>query len=252
MLEMWSRSISPEGNMSLDVIDDIVNGLSLYMVQARRSRAVRFQVIQNLGATKAVILNIGSLRQDVTLSTTRAKREVPPLPLAQYSSTTSLTGPVNASILSLPTANDYPIPHTDYSLRFGNLGRRLFPWDLETLLVAVSLEIETEIADHGRDARLPSSEYSKTLAGLHLWIQRMPWVAVNLAWAELAIFADGLWGYIVDGRHNQEAFIDIINHVTGTQVALGWIGESRVPPVSTSLTGAARRGLEALASRKIS
>lgn len=238
--------------MSLGELREVVNGLSLYMMHSGRCRKLQFKVIQKLGATKAIIAIVGSIRQAVALPTTRAKREAPPSPVVQYSSTTSVTGPVNISILSPPMANDFPIPHSDYSLRFGNLGSHLHPWDLETLLIAVSAQIEEEITIHGRNARLLSSEYSRNLVGLQLWIQRMPWATINLAWAELAIFVDGLWEYIVDGRHDREAFIDILNHVTGTQVALGWIGKPGAPPLSTSLTGAARRGLEALASREIS
>lgn len=241
MLRVWSRSVSPDGLMSLDELREIVNGLSLYMMHPGRCRTLTFKVIRNMGATKAIIANMGSIRQAVALPTTRAKRETPSSPMVQYSSTTPVTGPVNASILSLPTVDPFPIPHSDYSLRFGNLGSLLHPWDLETLLIAASAEVGEQITVHGRNARLPSSEYTKSLAGLQLWIQRMPWVTVNLAWAEIAIFVDGLWEYIVDGRHDREAFIDIINHVTGTQVALAWIGKPQAPPLSTLLNGAARR-----------
>ena len=227
--------------MSLYELREVINGLSLYMMHSGRCRVLQFKVIQNMGSSKAIIANIGSIKQDLALPTTRAKREAAPLPLVQDSSTTSVTNPVNTSILSAPTADDFPIPHSDYSLRIDLLGSPLHPWDLETLLIAASAEIGEEITVHGRNARLPSSEYTKNLAGLQLWIQRMPWATVNLAWAELAIFVDGLWEYIVDGRNDREAFIDIINHVTATQVALGWIGKPRAPPLSTSLTGAARR-----------
>lgn len=171
-------------------------------------------------------------------------------PALELSQATNLSA-VNASTLSLPTADDFPIPHSDYTLRLGNLGPHLHPWDLETLLIAVSAAIEEEIAAHGRNARLPSTQYSKDLAGLHLWMQRMPWDTVNLAWAQLAIILDGLWLYIVDGGHDREAFIDVINHVTGRQVALGWIGKPHRPLEPTSSTGAVRRGLEALASRQV-
>lgn len=205
-----------------------------------------------MGTTQAMIVIIGSIRQDTALATTRAKREAPPLPLMQNSPTISVTGSANVSILSLSMAAKFPIPHSDYSLVFGNMGSQLHPWDLETLLIAVSHEIEEEIAAHGRNARLSSSEYSKTLAGLELWIRKMPWVTVNLSWAELAIFVDGLCEYIVGGKHDRESFIDVLNHVTDTQVALGFIGKPRVPSLSTSLTGAARRSMEAPASQKIS
>ena len=237
MLKIWRRSVTLEGYGSLSEVPDVVKGLSLYMMQGKRSRAVCFRSIQHLGATKAVIINIGSVGQDFASSTTGFKREVPPSPLVQYSSTSSVTGPVNESTLNLPTAEDLPIPYTDYSLRLGNLGSQLHPWDLETILIAVSAVIEAEIAAHGRNARLPSSEYSMRLAGLQLWIQRMPWATVNLAWVELAIILDGLRFYIIDGRQDREAFIDVINHVTGTQLAFGWIGK---PPRPLSL----RRRLE--------
>ena len=77
----------------------------------------------------------------------------------------------------------------------------------------------------------------------------MPWDIVNLAWAELAIIVDGLWLYVVDGGHDREAFIDVINHVTGRQVALGWIGKSHRPLELTSSTVNVRRRLERLPSR---
>lgn len=179
------------------------------------------------------------------LPTTRAKREVPPSPLVQYNSTISVTGLLNASVLSLPTVGDFPIPYSDYSLRFGNLGSRLHPWDLESILIAVSAAIEEELAAHGRNARLPSAEYSMDLAGLQFWIQKMPWETVNLAWAQLSIIVDGLWLYIMDRGHDREAFIDVLNHVTGIQVALGWIGKPNRPLEPTSSTEAARRGPEA-------
>lgn len=252
VLEIWNRSVSPDGYLSLDELRKIVKALSLYMVQQERSRTLQFKVIQDMGTTKAIIIATGYIRQDIALAITRAKREAPPLPLIQNTSSSPVTSPSNASILNLSKANDFPIPHSDYSLRFGNLGSQLHPWDLETLLIAVSAQIEEEIATHGRNARLPSSEYSKTLVGLQLWIQKMPWDTINLAWAELAIFVDGLWGYIVDGKHDRECFIDVINHVSERQVALGWIGKPHVPSLSTSLTGAARRGLEAPMSPKIS
>lgn len=248
VLELWSRSVSLEWCVSLGELRNVINGLSLYMIQ-RRSRAVRFQVIQNLGATKAIIMNKGSIRQDIASSTIESKREIARPPLVQYSSMSSATGVTNMSTLSLPTADEFPIPHTDYTLRLGNLGSYLHLWDLESLLVAVSAAIKEEITAHGRNARLPSTEYSKSLGGLQLWIQRMPWAAVNLAWAELAIIAEGLWLYIVNEGHDREAFIDVINHVTGRQVALGWIGKPPRPLEHSSSSGAVRRDLHALASR---
>ncbi len=222
VLELWSRSGFPEGYVSLGDQRNVVSGLSLYMMQGRRPRAIRFQVTQNLGSTKAIIMHLGSIRQGVALPAIRAKRNLLPSPLV---TTSSVTGFLNASILSLPAADDFPIPDTDYSLYLGNLGVRLRPWDLELLLIAISAAIREEITAHGRNARLPSTEYSKVFAGLQFWIQSMPWDTVNLAWAELAIIANGLWLYIVDGGHDREAFIDVINHVTGKQVAFGWIGK---------------------------
>ena len=181
------------------------------------------------------------------LPTTRANRGVP---LSQYNSTIPVTGLLNASTLSLPTVDDFPIPYSDYSLRFGNMGSQLHPWDLETILIAISAAIEEQLAAHGRNAHLPSTEYSMDLAGLRFWIQRMPWDTVNLAWAQLAIIVDGLWLYIVDGGHDRESFIDVLNHGTGMQVALGWIGKPHMPLESTSSTGAARKGREARAYRQ--
>lgn len=251
VLEIWSKSVSLEGYVSLGELRNVIDGLSLYMMQGRRSRAVRFQVIHKLGATKAVILHIGSIRQDVALRTTSPKRDVPPSPLVQYASTSSAVGGVNASTLSLLTGDDFPIPHSDYSLHLGNLGSQLHPWDLETLLIAVSAVIEKEITAHGRNARLPSIEYSMNLGGLQFWIRRMPWDTVNLAWAELAIIVDGLWLYVVDGGNDREAFIDVINHATGKQVALGWIGKPHRHLELTSTVNV-RRGLEGLASLQIS
>ena len=222
VLEIWSGSVFPEGYVSLGEQCNLFSGLSLYMMQGRRPRAIRFQIAQNLDATKAIIMHVGSIRQDIALPTIRAKRSLPPSPLVP---TSSVTGVLNASLLSLPAANDFPIPDTDYSLYLGNLGIQLRPWDLELLLIAVSAAITEEITAHGRIARLPSTEYLKVFSGLQFWIQSMPWATVNLAWAELAIIVDGLWLYIVDGGHDREAFIDVLNHVTGQQVAFGWIGK---------------------------
>ena len=232
MLEIWSRPASLEGCVSLNEIRTIINGLLLYMRQGRGSRVVHFQVVQDLGGSNAIIKTIGSIRQDVALREPRAKRETSPLRLIQYTSTSTVASSANASILSRLTVDDpddFPIPHTPYSLRFGNLGSYLHLWDLETLLMAVQAEIEEEITTHGRNARLPSTEYSKNGAGLHLWIQNMPWETINLAWAELAIIVEGLRLYIVDERHDRETFIDVINHVIGRQVALGWIGKPHMP-----------------------
>ena len=251
MLEIWSRPVSLEGCVSLDEIRTVVNGLLLYMRQGRGPRAIYFQVIQNLGNSKAIIKNIGSIRPDMALREPRAKREISPLRLVQYSSTSTVAGSANISTLSLLTVDDpddFPVPHTPYSLRFGNLGSYLHLWDLETLLMAVQAEIEEEITAHGRNARLPSTEYSKNAAGLHLWIQNMPWETINLAWAELAIIVEGLRLYIVDERHDRETFIDVINHVIGRQVALGWIGKPHIPLQQTSSTGAVSKDLEAPAS----
>ena len=142
VLEIWSRSVSPEAFLSSGQLHEVIDGLSLYMMQGRRSRAVRFQVIQNLGTIKAAIVNTGSIRLDVALPTVKAKREAPPSTLVQYSSTSSATDSVNASVLTLPMANQFPIPYTDYSLRLGNLGSPLHPWDLETILIAVSAASE--------------------------------------------------------------------------------------------------------------
>lgn len=166
-----------------------------------------------------------SLSQDVAMPAGRAERDVQPLTLVHYSSNLSVLGPANTSTPSLQTTGEFPIPYTDYSLVFGNLGSHLYPWDLETLLIAVSAAIDEELAAHGKIARLPSGEYSKTLAGLELWIQKMPWNTDSLAWAELAVIVHGLLLYIVDGRHDRETFFDAVNHVTGRQVAFGRIGK---------------------------
>lgn len=215
--------------MSLSELRHLINGLSLYMMQERRHRAVQFQVIQKSRSIKAVIINLGSIRQKIALPTNKDKREVPLSSSVQSSSILSVIRPTNATVSSLRTSDDFPIPYTDYSLIFGNLGSRLHPWDLETLLIAVSAAIDAEIVEHGRNARSPSEEYSRNLGGLQLWVQKMPWVTVNLAWAELAIIVHGLRLYIVDDRHDQEAFIDVVNHVTGTQIALAWIGKPHQP-----------------------
>ena len=79
----------------------------------------------------------------------------------------------------------------------------------------------------------------------------MPWDTVNLAWAELAIFANGLWSYFVEGGHDRESFIDVVNHVTGRQVALGWIGKPRESLKLTSSTETATRSLEAFGPRQM-
>ena len=179
-----------------------------------------------------------SLVQNVAMPTGRAKAEVQPLTLVQSSSNVSVPGFANASTSSLRTTDDFPIPDTPYSLLFGNLGSQLYPWDLETLLVGVSAEIEEEIVAHGRNARLPSEEYSMTLAGLQLWMWKMPWDTDNLAWAHMAIIVRGLVIYIVDGGHNREAFIDLVNHVTGRQIAFGGIRNTQRLLEPTSSTRA--------------
>ena len=231
MLEILSRRVSEKDGMSLGYLRKVINGLSLYMMQERRSQTVRFQVIQDQGAIRALVTNVGSIRRDVTLS--RTKREVPPLQLMQDSPTSSLTRIVNASSMSLLKTDHFPIPHSDYSLVLGFFGAHVNLGDLENLLAAVSVTIEEELAAHGRLALLPSEEYSKDSAGLQFWIQRMPWSTENLAWAQLAVVLKGLWLYVVDGKHDREAFIDVVDDVNGRQIAFGWIGE---PQRSLELT----------------
>ena len=251
VLEIWSRSLSPKGYANLGELRTVLDGLSLYMMRERQSRAVRFQVIQNLGDTKVVVKILGSIKQDVVLPSSRAKREVSQLHSVQDSPTLPFSGLVNVSNVSLLTAdhsNDFPIPHTHFSLRFGNMGSYLHSWDLETLLMGVRAEIEAQITIHGRIARLPSTEYSKSLAGLQFWIQKMPWETVNLAWAEVAIVVEGLWLYIVDERHHRETFIDVINNVRVKQVALGWIGKPNLPLEQMPSIGAVSRALEVTSS----
>lgn len=255
VLELWSRSLSPKGYPSLGELRSIIDGLSLYMMQGRGFRAVQFQVVQNLGATKVVIKSTGSIRPDVALPNSRAKRAVSPSRLIQDSYALPIPAPPSVGNLSLLTAdhsNDFPIPHTHFSLRFGNLGSYLHLWDLETLLMAVGAEVEGNITAHGRDARLPSTEYSKRAVGLEFWIRKMPWDALNLAWAEVAIVVEGLRLYIVDGRHDRETFIDVINHDRVRQVALGWIGKPHTALGHASSTDAIGRGLEVPASRQTS
>ena len=186
----------------------------------------------------------------MALPTSKAKRENSPLRLVQNPSTPASSGSGNNNNTSLLTVHPdgFPIPFTDYSLQFGFFGSFLHLVDLETFLTAVRNDIEEEITTHGRNARLPSLEYSKTIGGLQLWIQRMPWDTVNLAWAELAIVLEGLWLYIIDEKHDREAFMDVINHVSNRQVAFGWIGKPHVPRRDMSLTGAVSRGLEVSAS----
>lgn len=244
VLKIWNKPVFPVGYGSLGELRNVIDGLSLYMMQGRRPRALRFQVIQDIDATKTVIVNIGLIRQDVASPNPRAKREVSPLRLVQGSSMPSISGPANVSSLNLLATDDpdeFPIPHTPYSLGFGFLGAYLHLGDVTTLLMAVRADIETELTAHGRNARLPSTEYSKDSAGLQLWILQMPWHTVNLAWAELAIIVEGLWLYIVDGRHDRETFIDVINHVSGRQIALGWIGKLDVRLEHMSSTGAVSR-----------
>ena len=243
VLEVWSRSLSTEGYASLGELRTIIDGLSLYILQSRRSGEVAFQVINNRSDTKAYVMNIGSIKKHLALPNSMAKREVSNLHLVQ-----NLSTPANIGSLSVPTADSdyFPIPSTDYSLRFGFFGPHLRLLDLETLLKAVRAEIEVEITAHGRNARLPSIEYSKSVLGLRLWIQKMPWSTLNLAWAELAIVVEGLWLYIIDDKHDHETFIDVINHVLNRQIAFGWIGKARMPLMS--LTGTVSRGLEVRAS----
>ena len=228
-LDLSHGSVSLEGYVSLGDLRSVINGLSQYMMLGRQPRMVHFQVIQSLGTTKAAIRMKGSIRQEVTLPNTRARREVSPLSLVQYPSTSTINGSANVTSLTLLNADDshdVPIPSTHYLLRLGNLGSYLHSWDLGTLLIAIRAEVHAEIEAHGRNSRLPSTEYSKSLAGLHFWIQRMPWDSVNLAWAELAIIVEGLWLYFVDARHDRETFISVINTVARRQIALGWIGKS--------------------------
>ena len=247
VLEVWSRSLSTEGCASLGELRTVIDGLSLYMLQGRRSGAVAFQVIHNQADTKANVMNIGSIQKNMALPNSRAKREVSKLHLVQNLSTSA-----NNGNLSLPTSDsdNFPIPYTDYSLQFGFFGSQLHLSDLEALLKAVRAEIEDEITAHGRNARLPSIEYSKSVLGFQLWIQKMPWDTLNLAWAELAIVVEGLWLYIIDDNHGRETFIDVINHVLNRQIAFGWIGKAHTPLVS--LTGAVSRVLEVPASRQTS
>ena len=247
VLEVWSRSLSAEGYASLGELRTVLDGLSLYMLQGRGSRAIAFQVIRNQSDTKADIINIGSIQKYLALPKSTAKREVLKLDLAQ-----NISGPASIRNLSLPAADSdyFPIPHTDYSLRFGFVGSHLHLSDLETLFKAVHAEIEEEITAHGRNARLPSIEYSKSVLGLQLWVQKMPWDILNVAWAELAIVVEGLWLYIIDHRHDRETFIDVINHILNKQIAFGWIGKAHTPLLSS--TGAVSRGSGVPASRQTS
>ena len=193
-----------------------------------------------------------SLIQD--MSNPRVKREVSPLRLVQYNSTSTAFSSAYVSAPGLMTgdaadnSDDFPIPHTHFSLRFGNLGSDLHPEDLKTLLIAVRAEIEAEITAHGRNSRLPSTGYSKSLVGLVFWTELLPWHGVNLAWAELAIVVEGLWLYIVDGRHDRETFVDIMNNAISAQVAYGWIGESHIPIKDNPSTAAERRVLKVRSS----
>ena len=247
VLEVWSRSLSTEGYASLGELRTVIDSLLLYMLRGRRSRAIVFQVIHNQSVTKANIMNIGSIQKHMTLPNGMAKREASELHLAQNFST-----PASMRNLSLPTADSdyFPISYTDYSLRFGFFGSHLHLSNLKTLFEAVRAEIEEEITAHGRNARLPSIEYSKSAQGLQLWIKRMPWGTLNLAWAELAIIVEGLRLYIVDDKHDRETFIDVINHVLNRQIAFGWVGEAHTPLVS--LTGTVSTGLGVPASRHTS
>ena len=242
-LEVWSRSLSTEGYASLGELRTVIDGLSSYMLQERRSQAITFQVIRNQGVTKANVMNTGSIKKHLALPKSTAKREVSKLHLAQ-----NLSAP--ASVRNLTDSDYFPIPYTDYSLRFGFFGSHIHLSDSETLLEAVRAEVEEEIIAHGRNARLPSIEYSKSVQGLQLWIKKMPWGTVNLAWAELAIVVEGLWLYIVDDKHDRETFIDVINHVFNRQIAFGWIGKAHTPLVSS--TGAGSTGLEVPASLQVS
>ena len=247
VLEVWSRSLSKEGYASLGELRTVIDGLSMYMLQSRRSGVVAFQVIHNQSDTEANVMNIGSIKKHMALPNFMAKREASNLHLVQNLSTSANTGS-----LSLPTADSdyFPIPSTDYSLHFGFFGSDLRLSDLQTLLKAVRAEIEVEITAHGRNARLASVEYSKSVLGLQLWIQKMPWGTLNLAWAELAIVVEGLWLYIIDDKHDHETFIDVINHVLNRQIAFGWIGKAHTPLVSS--TGGVSRGVGVPASRQTS
>ena len=243
VLEVWSRSLSTEGCASLGELRTVIDGLSLYMLQGRRSRAVAFQVIHNHSDTKANVMSIGSIQKHMTLPNSMAKRELSTLHLVR-----NLSTPANIGNLRLPSADSdyFPIPYTDYSLHFGFFGSHLHLSDLEILLEAVRAEIEGEMTAHGRNARLTSIEYSKTVLGFQLWIQKMPWGTLNLAWAELAVVVEGLWLYIIDDKHDRETFIDVINHALNRQIAFGWIGKAQIHPVS--LTGAVSRRLGGPAS----
>ena len=247
VLEVWSRSLSTEGCANLGELRTVIDGLSLYMLQGRQSGAVAFQVTHNQGDTTANVMNRGSIKKHMALPNSLAKREVSKLHLVQ-----NLSTPANIGNLSLSTTDpdDFPIPYTDYSLHFGFFGSQLHLSDLETLLKAVRAEIEEEITAHGRNARLPSEEYSKSVLGFQLWIQKMPWITLDLAWAELAIVVQGLWLYIIDDNHDRETFFDVINHVLNRQIAFGWIGKAHTPLVS--LTGAGSRGPGVPASRQTS
>ena len=247
VLEVWSSSLSTAGHASLSEVRTVIDGLLLYILQRKPSRAAAFQVIRNQSATRANVMNIGSIKKHMALPNSITRREVSKLHLVQNLSTLADINP-----LSLPTADseDFPIPHTDYSLHFGFFGDLLHLPDLESLLTAVRAEIEEEISAHGRNARLTSIEYSKKVLGLHLWIQKLPWITLDLAWAELAIVVEGLWLYIIDDKHDRETFIDVINDVSNRQIAFGWIGKTQTPRIP--LPGAVSKGPEVPTSRQTS
>ena len=245
--------ILPESFAFLSRLGVHLTRTSMSSMSGPRAFLAYFYLTYLMGFTCSVpivppIVNSLSLIQE--MSNPAVKRESLPLRLAQYNSTSTTSKSANVSALGLMTvdnsdnSDDFPIPHTHLSLRFGNLGSYLHPFDLENLLIAIRAEIEAEINAHGRLARLPSTEYSKNLAGLQFWIQVLPWDMVNLTWTELAVVVEGLWLYIVDGRHDRETFIDVINNVIGRQVAFGWIGKPHRPIDHTSSTAAIRRGLK--------
>ena len=247
VLEVRSRPLSTAGHASLGELRTVIDGLSMYILQRKRTRAVVFQVIRKQSATRANVMNIGSIKKHMALPNSMTRREVSKLHLVQ-----NLSTPADINPLSLPIADsdDFPIPYTDYSLHFGFFGDQLHLPDLESLLTAVRAEIEEEISAHGRNARLSSIEYSKKVLGLHLWIQKLPWITLDLAWAELAIVVEGLWLYIIDDKHDRETFIDVINHVSNRQIAFGWIGKTQTPRISS--TGAGSKGPEVPTSRQTS
>lgn len=240
-VEIWKRRSFPSGP-SWKTLETIVYGLSLYMVQGNRPRAVKFRF---LIPPNNLELGYGVIKQSHAFSSRTIARDLP-LRLRPKDPSGSGSDLTNTSLLNSNTSHPsvflssipkpltvprhFHIPHTDMNLRVIAKRQFISPVTMRALLNAAYARTVDQITVHGRNTPVTRGSflYRDDSSRLFLEVTNSRLPSDKMTWGQVATAVQGLSQFMSDSGEYRACFFSVYKGEPVVEIGFGQIDEGLV------------------------